>query len=218
MLSNARASDGVVDPADRGSVNVAEIQRSPFGSARAHDRLAPQLLARTRDTRSRTPVGRAREPGAPRTRVPSGTSTPPRPRIVPGVPPNSRASVNDKVDCAVSPSVFLAALRTACNGSELPPQPANATSASTAARIEKGSCRCFKGAQSNRRVPAPCKAWLTRMVWAWQRPCSRRTHLLAQTVSWTPLQVLRSGGKWPGTTPVQPLDPQLSEIRCPRAS
>ena len=144
MLSNARASDGVVDPADRESVNVAEIQRWPSGSALFTTGLLQSCCGK--NTRYAVPDARRPRAGTWSASYPSpfGNENSARPTIVPGVPPNSRASVNVRVDCAVSESVFVAALRTACNGFALPPQPANATSANIAARIERGSCRYFK--------------------------------------------------------------------------
>src|SRR6478752_6371345 len=109
MLSSTSASDGVVDPAARVSVNLAEIQRSPSGRAVLATGLIHSRFGKK--TKYALPDARWPRAGIWTTSYPSplGNENSPRPRIVPGVPPNRRAPVKASVDCADSDRVFLAA-------------------------------------------------------------------------------------------------------------
>ena len=97
-------------------LRVGELRGDPEIARRGarHSTRAGSTLvrARRRDTRCRPPVGPAAGSCSPSYPSPFGNENSPRPTIV-GVSPNSCAPVNFSVDCAVSASVFVAAVRTA---------------------------------------------------------------------------------------------------------
>ena len=150
MASDTRTSDGVAI-ALRDRAKLAESQRSPAGSALLETGLIQSRFGR--NTKYAVPAAFPARAGTWSAAYPSpfGKANSPRTRIV-GDGPNSRGFVRVSVDCAVSPRVVVAALRTACSGSPPPPQPASAESTNAAVRNER-TARPITVARY-RRIPA----------------------------------------------------------------